>query len=124
MECLDKWYKKGTLTSAYESQSDSDNLQKGDNITSYISELEKRHKKLSKHGIVMPKYVLSLKLFNCAGHRDKQLALTAVDYSKPATMVPQMMVALRKFFGKVELKIPQQVLASPSRVSLYMLLRI
>lgn len=103
IQTLDKWYLKDKLTSAYESWSEFDTfrISESSSIESYITEFEKRHKKLSKHGIVIPKCILAFKLLDCAdlSHRDKQLALTAVDYSSPDTMFQQMIEALRKFFG-------------------------
>ena len=104
VEYMDKWYKKDKLASAYDSWSDFDNFRKSDDLTmeSYITEFEKRQKKLVKHDIAIPNSVLAFKLLDCAGlsHRDKQLALTAVDYKTPDTMFQQMSVALKKFFGR------------------------
>ncbi|KAK4314174.1 hypothetical protein Pmani_014507 [Petrolisthes manimaculis] len=103
LQQMDTWYKKDKLASAYDSWSDFDSFRKTDDLTmeSYIMQFEKRHKKLSKHNIVLPESILAFKLLDCAGlsHRDKQLALTAVDYNTPDTIFKQMSQALKKFFG-------------------------
>ncbi|KAK4327467.1 hypothetical protein Pmani_002131 [Petrolisthes manimaculis] len=103
LQQMDTWYKKDKLASAYDSWSDFDSFRKTDDLTmeSYITQFEKRHKKLSKHNIVLPESILAFKLLDCAGlsHRDKQLALTAVDYNTPDTIFKQMSQALKKFFG-------------------------
>ncbi|KAK4322794.1 hypothetical protein Pmani_006461 [Petrolisthes manimaculis] len=103
LQQIDTWYKKDKLASAYDSWSDFDSFRKTDDLTmeSYITQFEKRHKKLSKHNIVLPEIILAFKLLDCAGlsHRDKQLALTAVDYNTPDTIFKQMSQALKKFFG-------------------------
>lgn len=100
LQYLNKWYNKDNLTRAYDSWSDFDTFQMNDSIESYILEFDKKHKKISKHGIVILDSVTAFKLLDCAGlsHRDKQLALTAVDYSKPDIMFQQMIQALKKFF--------------------------
>lgn len=68
------------------------------NTESYISEFEKRHKKLSKHGAVITNCVLAFKFPNCAGlsHRDKQIGLSAVNYNKLDTLFQHMMDPQKK----------------------------
>ena len=103
LEHLDKWYKKDKLSGAYDAWNNFDKYTKEGNesIETYIFEYQKRCKSLEKHSIDIPKCVLAFKLLDCAGleHREKQLVLTAVDYSEPDKLLDQMINALKKFFG-------------------------
>ena len=101
---LDKWYKKDDLSVVCEAWSSYKNLQKKDDesMDQFLNEYEKRVKELKKEGITLPEVVLAMQLIDSAGldKKDKQIVLTAVDYSKKEEMYDQMKNALRKFFGE------------------------
>ena len=50
----------------------------------------------------LPQSVLAFKLFDgtLLEHKDRQLVLTAVDYSNEETLFSEIKVALKKFFGE------------------------
>ena len=79
------------------------NLVKGENDTmdQFLNDYEKNIKELKKEGVTLPEVVLAMQLIDSAGlsKQDKQMVLTAVDYSKKEEMYDQMKKALRKFFG-------------------------
>ncbi|PIK48554.1 hypothetical protein BSL78_14579 [Apostichopus japonicus] len=66
----------------------------------FLNEYEKKVKELKK-GVTLPEVVLAMQLIDGAGldKKEKQIVLTAVDYSKKEEMYDQMKQALRKFFG-------------------------
>ncbi|XP_050732766.1 uncharacterized protein LOC127006649 isoform X7 [Eriocheir sinensis] len=100
LEYLDKWYKKDKLTGAYDSWADFDSFRKGDNtkMESYISEFEKRHKKLLEYGIVLPNSVLAFKLLDGArlSQGVKQQTVDTLDFNKPDAMFQQVVAVLKK----------------------------
>ncbi|PIK40871.1 hypothetical protein BSL78_22301 [Apostichopus japonicus] len=67
----------------------------------FLNEYEKKVKELKKEGVTLPEVVLAMQLIDGAGldKKEKQIVLTAVDYSKKEEMYDQMKQALRKFFG-------------------------
>lgn len=103
-EVLDKWFKKDDLSTICETWSAYKNLQKKDSETmeQFLNESEKKIKELKKEGIALPEVVLAMQLLDGAGldKKEKQIVLTAVDYSKKEEMYDQMKQALRKFFGE------------------------
>ena len=103
IECLDKWYKKDELSEAYESWNNFYKFKKSEDTSmdAYILEFVKRYKIVKKFKIEIPSSVLAFILLECTGleHRDKQLVLTAVDYSEPNNLLDQMSAAIKKFFG-------------------------
>ena len=101
---LDKFYKKDDLSVVCETWSRYKNLMKKESETmdQFLNEYEKNVKELKKEGITLPEVVLAMQLIDGAGldKQDKQIVLTAVDYSKKEDMYDQMKRALRKFFGE------------------------
>lgn len=102
LEYLDKWYKKDKLTGAYDSWTDFDSFRKSDHtkMELYISEFEKRHKKLLEYGIVLPNSVLAFKLLDGAkvSQGVKRQTLDTLDFSKPDAMFQQVVAVLEKIF--------------------------
>lgn len=100
---LDKIYKKDELESAYEAWSDFQRYKKVDSMSigDYIMEFDKRYKAAKKFNMTLSVPVLAFQLLENGGltQRDRQLTLTAVDYSKKDTLYDQMIAALKKFFG-------------------------
>lgn len=100
---LDKIYKKDELESAYEAWSDFQRYKKVDSMSigDYIMEFDKRYKAAKKFDMTLSVPVLAFQLLENGGltQRDRQLTLTAVDYSKKDTLYDQMIAALKKFFG-------------------------
>lgn len=100
---LDGWYKEDELTGAYTAWNSFNNYRKnaGESMEAYILEFQKKSKSLTKFKIDIPNSVLAFNLLDGAAleHREKQLALTAVDYKQPSKLLDQMIAALRKFFG-------------------------
>ena len=68
----------------------------------YIGLFERKVGELKKEGIVLPDVVLAMQLLDSSvlEQKDKQLVLTAVDYSKNNEMYAQMQRSLRKFPGE------------------------
>ena len=100
---LDKFFKKDDLSVVCEAWCRYKNLVKGENDTmdQFLNDYEKNIKELKKEGVTLPEVVLAMQLIDSAGlsKQDKQMVLTAVDYSKKEEMYDQMKKALRKFFG-------------------------
>ena len=100
---LDKFYKKDDLSVVCEAWSSYKNLQKKDcdTMEQFLNEYERKVKELKKEGITLPEVVLAMQLLDSTGldKKEKQIVLTAVDYSKKTEMYDQMKQALRKFFG-------------------------
>ena len=115
---LDKWYKKDDLSVVCEAWSTYKNLSKKetDTMDQFLSDYEKKTKELKKQGIVLPVVVMAMQLIDSAGldKKDKQIVLTAVDYSKKEEMYEQMKSALRKFFGEQAMAYKQRVVAEDS----------
>ena len=101
---LDKWFKKDDLSVVCETWCAYKSLMKkeSDSMDQFLNEYEKRVKELKKQGITLPEVVLAMQLIDGAGldKKDKQIVLTAVDYTKKTEMYEQMKNALRKFFGE------------------------
>ena len=55
-----------------------------------------------RYKMELPQSVLAFKLFDgtLLEHKDRQLVLTAVDYSNEETLFSEIKVALKKFFGE------------------------
>ena len=68
----------------------------------YIGLFERKVGELKKRGIVLPDVVLAMQLLDSSAleQKDKQIVLTAVDYSKKDEMYAQMQSSLRTFFGE------------------------
>ena len=101
---LDKWFKKDDLSIVCETWGAYKSLLKkeSDTMDQFLNEYEKKVKELKKQGITLPEVVLAMQLLDSAGldKKDKQIVLTAVDYTKKEEMYEQMKKALRKFFGE------------------------
>ncbi|PIK35988.1 hypothetical protein BSL78_27179 [Apostichopus japonicus] len=99
---LDKFYKKDDLSTVCETWCSYKNLKKtsGETMEEFLNEYEKKVKELKKEGVTLPEVVLAMQLIDGAGldKKEKQIVLTAVDYSKKEEMYDQMKQALRKFF--------------------------
>lgn len=108
---MDKLFKKDELTQVYERYVSFDRFRrvKDMRMESYIGEFEKLYNLTKKHAMTLPQNVLAFKLLECAllDHKDRQLVLTAVDYSKVDTLFEQMKAALKKFFGEQSLPVVQ-----------------
>ena len=99
---LDKSYKKDELSVVCESWANFISYKRGsEGISVYITEFEKRASKLKRERIRLPDVILGMQILNGAGlnHSDRQIVLTAVDYSKEGEIFAQMKNALRKFHG-------------------------
>lgn len=100
---LDKIYKKDDLSAAYDSWAKFHRLLKtpDQDMKVYIQTFETLQKKMDKYNIKLPDPVLAFQLLESTNlpHKDKQLVLTAVDYSKKDTVYEQMAKSLNKFFG-------------------------
>ena len=100
---LDKWFKKDDVSVICETWSAFINMTKkrSDNMDEYIGLFERKVGELKKEGIVLPVVVLAMQLLDSSAleQKDKQIVLTAVDYSKKDEMYPKMQSSLRKFFG-------------------------
>ena len=87
---LDKYYKKDDLSVVCEAWSCYKNLTKKDtdSMDQFLNEYEKKVKELKKEGVVLPTVVMAMQLIDSAGldKKDKQIVLTAVDYSKKEEM--------------------------------------
>ena len=101
---LDPWYKRDELSSAYETWAAFDHYRRGENssIEEYIVEFDRLYIRAKKRGMKLPESVLAFKLLDFAGisNTEKQLVLTAVDYSKQDQIFKSMAASMRKFLGK------------------------
>ena len=101
---LDKWFKKDDLSVICETWSAFIIMRKkrSDNMDEYVGLFDRKVGELKKEGIVLPDVVLAMQLLYSSAleQKDKQILLTAVDYSKSDKMYAQMQSSLRKVFGE------------------------
>ena len=73
-----------------------------DKMDEFITKFEKKVADLIRCGIDLPQVVLAMQIIDAANitDKEKQIVLTAVDYSKKDQMFDQSKSALRKFFGE------------------------
>ena len=101
---MDGIFKKDELTQVYDAYIKFDRFKRtmNDAIENYIIEFEKLYVKTKRYKMELPQSVLAFKLLDgtLLEHKDRQLVLTAVNYSNVDTLFSQMKVALKKFFGE------------------------
>ena len=100
---LDKLFKRDELSEVYERYTVFDRYERESNqkVDDFILEFERRYNRISQKEMNLPSSVLAFKLLDASKlpHRDRQLVLTAVDYTKKNELFEQMKTALRKFHG-------------------------
>ena len=71
-------------------------------MVQYITNYDRKVSELKRDGIELPETVLAFQLLEsvCLEKKERQLVLTAVDYSQKETMYEQMRKALIKFQGE------------------------
>ena len=71
-------------------------------MSEYIIVYERKVSELKKEKISLPDVVLGMQLLNGAtlDKKERQIVLTAVDYTKKNELFSQMKTALRKFHGE------------------------
>ena len=91
---LDLSFKEDDLTSVYETWKRFKNFDKKDDesMECYINEYDRRVKELKKNGIELPEVVLAMQILDGAklDQKEKQIVLTAVDYSKKSKLFDQI----------------------------------
>ena len=104
LKVLDKVYKKDDLSLTFETWSTFIRLRRKDtdNMVQYITNYDRKVSELKRDGIELPETVLASQLLEsvCLDKKERQLVLTAVDYSQKETMYEQMRMALIKFQGE------------------------
>ena len=101
---LDKTFKKDDLSAVCEAWSSFIGYNRtSEPISEYITVYERKVSEMKKAKIVLPNVVLGMQLLNGAAldKKDRQIVLTAVDYTKKDELFSQMKNALRKFHGEV-----------------------
>ena len=100
IDTLDKLFLRENKDLAYESYMNFDYFKRKDdmNMSKYIIEFDQRYEKMKKYQMTLPDAVLAFKLLDNAtlNHQQKQLALTACQDMKYATMRS----ALKRIFGE------------------------
>ena len=98
---LDKLFKKDELSEVYEryvlfNRFERTSQQK---MEDFILEFARRYNRIMQKDMKLPPSVLAFKLLDASkiSHKDRQLVLTAVDYTKKDQLFEQMKSALRKF---------------------------
>lgn len=100
---LDKYYKKDDISSMFEAWTAFKTFTRGESsIHQFLNEYDKQISLLKKQDITLPQVVIALQLLDCANldQKERQIIMTAVDYSKKDTLYEQMKAALNKFLGE------------------------
>ena len=101
---MDKLFKKDELSEAYEVFTDFERFKRKstESMEVYVMDFEKLYNKTKRFNMTLPESVLAFKLLEGSGleQKDRQLALTGVNYNEAGTLFKQMSSALKKFFGK------------------------
>ena len=104
LKVLGKVYKKDDLSLTFETWSTFIRLRRKDtdNIVQYITNYDRKVSELKRDGTELPETVLAFQLLESVflEKKERQLVLTAVDYSQKETMYEQIRKALIKFQGE------------------------
>ena len=105
LKVLDNIYKRDDLSLTFETWSSFIKLRKKDtdsNMSQFITNYDRKVNELKRDGIVLPETVLALQLPESVylERQERQLVLTAVDYSQKETMYEQMRKTLTKLQGE------------------------
>ena len=100
---FDGLFKKDKLSEVYERYIHFDRYVRENDkkMEEFILEFEKLYNRIKQKDMTLPSPVLAFKLLDAAklSHRDRQLALTGVDYARKNELFDQMKAALQKFHG-------------------------
>ena len=104
LKVLDNICKRDDLSLTFETWSTFIKLRKKDtdSMAQFITNYDRKVNELKRDGIVLPETVLALQLQESVylERKERQLVLTAVDYSQKETMYEQMRKALINFQGE------------------------